>query len=788
MPEADPGALIAGAVPPARPAWSSTGLRLAWVAVAMAAAAWLSRSLSFSSEFSVIWAPAGIAYGAFWVLGTRALAPLVIGIGAWAGVTYMHLPIVAAYAAIASVVGPGVAVWVQHRVLARGARAAEATAPGATRWLGRGQLSWLFTFYGAELLIGAPLSTAIGVFAIELSDTATATSVVELALGYWLLEVLGAVIFAPLWVALSRVDARVDAHDDAHAAPRRVAAAGAEAPGLDIAVFAATMVLLLLCVLLGLNGGGQLADQFLSLYMPCMAACALRRGRGTVYVTVALSASLLLSMRALLLAGAPHGSYLADVPSLFTIVIGVGIGVVGAQVLQAIVDERRRALAVIERAANEDADTGLLNARGFTEQLRRRGFGAPRPQVPDGAPPLPAEPTFAKLGVRLRNYESLLDVLGTDGLREMLDSIAQTLGALDGVEAVGRPEPTRLVALVRCTSRAQLEAVAGALYDSVESRRVAVRGVPIRVDPVVGGALVVAPSQTPPDVLSTAMREIELVASQRAERPVHVAAVDAKLADLRREQGEVAERVRDAIRDGRIVLMAQRIAPNTPGMGAQRADFEVLCRLLDHDGSELQPGQFLPVAGRLGLLPELDRQVVRATFDWFAAHRDAFARTGKCSINVTGPSLSDSGFVRFVLRELERCGLDSGPIAFEVTESAAILNLDTAAAALSQLRERGFRILLDDFGTGLSTFDYLKKMPVDYIKIDGAFIRDLLDDPLDEEIVTSIVRVARRLHLGTIAEYVSSEALRERVAALGVGFSQGWAIGKPIPIAAFFAD
>jgi EAL domain-containing protein (putative c-di-GMP-specific phosphodiesterase class I) len=215
--------------------------------------------------------------------------------------------------------------------------------------------------------------------------------------------------------------------------------------------------------------------------------------------------------------------------------------------------------------------------------------------------------------------------------------------------------------------------------------------------------------------------------------------------------------------------------------------FEVLIRLRDAEGRLIRPQEFLPLATQAQLSVALDRSVIEMVFAWLAAHPDALARTWKCSINLSGMTMSDGMIASFIREQRARFAIPAGRIVFEITESEAIRNPGAASRLVDELRAEGFGISLDDFGTGLATFEYLKRFPIDYVKIDGSFIRNLITDAIDEEIVRSTVRVAHRLQVKTIAEHVHSQAICDRLRELGVERIQGDLIGAPCPIAQIFA-
>jgi EAL domain-containing protein (putative c-di-GMP-specific phosphodiesterase class I) len=215
--------------------------------------------------------------------------------------------------------------------------------------------------------------------------------------------------------------------------------------------------------------------------------------------------------------------------------------------------------------------------------------------------------------------------------------------------------------------------------------------------------------------------------------------------------------------------------------------YEVLTRLRDRDGSLIRPPEFLPLAIQAQMTVALDRGVIQKVFGWLSSNPDALARTWKCSVNLSGLTMSDGSIAGFIREQRALHRIPSDKIVFEITESEAIRNPGAASRLVDDLKAEGFGIALDDFGTGLATFEYLKRFPLDYLKIDGSFIRNLVTNPIDEEIVLSTVRVARRLNVKTIAEHVHNQDIYDRLKTLGVEYVQGELIGTPIPIAQLFA-
>ena len=212
--------------------------------------------------------------------------------------------------------------------------------------------------------------------------------------------------------------------------------------------------------------------------------------------------------------------------------------------------------------------------------------------------------------------------------------------------------------------------------------------------------------------------------------------------------------------------------------------FEVLVRLLDDDDRQILPAEFLSAAERYQLMEDLDRWVVANTLEVLGRNASTLTASGaRFAINLSGQSLGSEAFLGFVQQQLERSAVPPGMVCFEITETVAVANLQRAQTFMHTLRRAGCRFSLDDFGTGLSSFAYLKLFPVDTLKIDGSFIQDLPTNVVSQSVVAAISEVARVMRLDTVAEFVEDEATLNLLGQLGITWAQGYLLGEPTPLA-----
>jgi diguanylate cyclase (GGDEF)-like protein len=252
---------------------------------------------------------------------------------------------------------------------------------------------------------------------------------------------------------------------------------------------------------------------------------------------------------------------------------------------------------------------------------------------------------------------------------------------------------------------------------------------------------------------------------------------------LQERHGEMqwASRLTRALEKDQFTLYFQPIIP-CANKSRHYTYLEILVRLIDDDGTVIAPGAFLYAAEKYNMVSSIDRWVIENSMAWLAETEKSDGRPITISINLSGQTIASPDMLKFIIDKMEETGAPAEQIIFEVTETAAIANITSATSFMLTLRGCGFRFSLDDFGSGLSSFTYLKKLPVDFLKIDGAFVRDILSDPVDYAMVRSINELGQLLGKETIAEFVETTGLADELERMGVNYVQGYAFAKPRPL------
>jgi EAL domain-containing protein (putative c-di-GMP-specific phosphodiesterase class I) len=283
------------------------------------------------------------------------------------------------------------------------------------------------------------------------------------------------------------------------------------------------------------------------------------------------------------------------------------------------------------------------------------------------------------------------------------------------------------------------------------------------------------------DVMSAADAACYMAKEKGRNRVQLYHAQDSELS-VRQGEMEWISRLQKALKEDRFVLYAQDIR----GLDARRehgTHCEILVRLLDERGELVPPMAFIPAAERYNLMPAIDRWVIRSAFETISREQAEGGTIFEiCAINISGGSIGDEGFLGYVREQFAHFpAVPPQSICFEITETAAIARLDKATHFIDELKSLGCRFSLDDFGAGMSSFAYLKHLPVDFLKIDGGFVKNMADDPIDRAMVEAINSVGHITGKQTIAEFVDGERVIALLREIGVDFAQGYGVAKPRP-------
>ncbi len=372
------------------------------------------------------------------------------------------------------------------------------------------------------------------------------------------------------------------------------------------------------------------------------------------------------------------------------------------------------------------------------------------------------------------------DISGRDAGDMLIKKVGQTLaGVVRSRDVVARLGSDKFgILLDNCdlpTARNLMKKIAHA----VSCIDMAWEGESHEVSVSIGIAPVNTRSQSATGLLNAA-ETARNVSKERGRNSVHVLDLEDSDLLLRKEQIRWVGRIQSALRDDRFMLYAQLIQPLKAG--SARPHYEILLRMQDDDGSVIAPGQFLPAAESFYLMSSIDYWVINKAFSELSQLNQGSEQGCQVSINLSGQSINDPfGLAVYIENKLEQYQIDAGDICFEITESAAIANIDDARIYIERLRALGCKFSLDDFGTGLSSFAYLRDLHVDYLKIDGGFVRDILKDAVSESMVGAINQVGQAMRLKTVAEFVENDAIRQKLINIGVNYGQGYAIDKPSP-------
>jgi diguanylate cyclase (GGDEF)-like protein len=438
-----------------------------------------------------------------------------------------------------------------------------------------------------------------------------------------------------------------------------------------------------------------------------------------------------------------------------------------------------------DKAAREAAEADLswqATHDALTELANRRQFEAAATRLLASAR---AEGRrHAVLFVDLDQFKVVNDACGHPAGDALLRDLAQLLaGRMRRADTLARLGGDEFGVLLEGCDLADAQRIAATVLAAIRDYRFSWEGRIFTLGASIGVAEITDATPDLESVLSAADTACYLAKDLGRNRIQVYRDDDEEVASRHGEKGWVAK-ITQGAEQGRFFLHAQRVV-SLSGDGAETEYLELLLRMRDEQGRVVPPMAFIPAAERYHLMGRIDRWVVGKALGCLARiAQSGETRLPRFGINLSGMSLGDAAFAEYVLEQFDITKTPPDSVCFEITETAAISNLGRARGFINRFRDLGCRFALDDFGSGLSSFEYLKSLPVDYLKIEGSFVRGLIHDRIDRAVVDAIQRLARAAGARTIAESVESAAVAERLRALGIDFGQGYVIHTPEPYAA----
>ena len=423
--------------------------------------------------------------------------------------------------------------------------------------------------------------------------------------------------------------------------------------------------------------------------------------------------------------------------------------------------------AELSHQANHDALTGLVNRRGF-ERLISQAMQNKQTEI-----------AFCYLD--LDQFKIINDTCGHIAGDELLRQISHLLKKhLRNHDILARLGGDEFGILMEHCNTCDAGKIAQKLIDKISQHRFIWEGKPYAISVSIGIAPITDKMQNTTELLRNA--DIACYTAKDAGRNC-LRIYQAGKSDIDQVHGDMqwVTKINLALENNNFCLYAQEISPNVASV-ERGLHYEVLLRMLGDNGEIIAPNAFLPAAERYHLVTKIDCWVIEHQFEYLSKHPDHLAMIKLCSINISGPSLTAPGFQQVVINSLNKYQIPANKICFEITETAAISNLSDANAFIDAMHKMGCRFALDDFGTGLSSFAYLKYLPVDFLKIDGVFVKGIVEDPIDYAMVKSIHEVACVMGKKTVAEFVENSDIQLKLKEIGVHYTQGYGIAKPCPI------
>lgn len=430
------------------------------------------------------------------------------------------------------------------------------------------------------------------------------------------------------------------------------------------------------------------------------------------------------------------------------------------------VSESRELNRRLSYHASHDILTGLVNRREFENRVDRALKSAKA-----------REASYALLYLDLDRFKIINDTCGHQAGDTLLGQLGALLKArIRWRDCLSRLGGDEFCVLLESCSLEEARRSAEGLVKAIEEFKFNWEDRSFKLTVSIGVVPITSDNEDVASIINAADSACQ-AAKEAGRNRIH--SFEENDIDLMRRRREIqwAARITNALEENRFELFRQTIMPLQEEEHGDH--YELLLRMRDEKGSLVSPDLFITAAERYGIMPNVDRWVVENAFRWLVSEADERERLAMCSINLSGQSLADDKFLPFVVEQFHSSGLDGSLICFEITETSAIASYAQASRFISALKELGCRFALDDFGTGLSSFSYLKHFPVDFLKIDGSFVKEILHDPIDREMVRSINEIGHLTHKKTIAEFAENEEIIVMLRGMGIDYAQGYGVSEP---------
>lgn len=716
------------------------------IALAVALAVWISHFYRFPQhEAPIVILGSGIILGLIFRMGAKVLPALFIGLLA------SHSQLIG-YSNLIS-------LWISTSMLVSGWLAFLYIRSSLSHDLVEQPVRNFLHFYAAALLISPVTNLLLDLPLMWMGEQMEGIEDIRLLIfSYTFGEAFGSLVFTPAIILFGRQFHQDFAYTD----------------GSNLKIekklwFACAIFLVLLTLFLGkAYFFAGLLDAELLLY-PMVVWSALRLGVKFTNIAVAIMAYTIFTFHFFGIAGTSGAMTVPQVLGMLLLIITLAVL---AQLVAAVSLERRKKEVLLKHASLHDPVTGLPNVRYL------------RKSMTDLTPPDQQKRGSHMLGyISICNYEALVQGYGIEAQNALYCQFGGFLQLETGLETkVYRVSGSAFAILLNNNQENLPMSKMRILAEPVKHFKFIWQKRPFHINAVF--------SLVPADFMSGELHGPLEHASSLAEKAYdqgNIGTVTVSDTDQDKKhritRADWLGKINEALAKDLFTLAAQPIVPTDKNNKLHSASyFEILLRLKNPDGKLEMPQKFISHAESFNLMPNIDRWVVQHALKWLASEVANIQKIGLCSINLSGQSVADPTFCFDVEQLINKYKVPAQKLCFEITETTAISNMHTAFTFVSQLQKLGCSIALDDFGSGLSSFEYLKKLPINILKIDGIFIHNLPHSKIDYVIVDAVGRVADTMNLKTVAEYVESEEILQLLADMGVTYAQGYHTGRPIPL------